>query len=86
MHQTALVRVIVDRGQALIGKGRNMPTNGMNRVIQHLRRVVLLQDGAGLTDGQLLGCYVDHRDETAFARLEMMALGKNGLQGPCEFF
>src|SRR5438093_2555158 len=46
-----------------------MPTNGMNRVIQHLRRVVLLQDGAGLTDGQLLGCYVDHRDETAFAAL-----------------
>jgi len=46
-----------------------MPTKGMNRVIQHLRRVVLLQDGAGLTDGQLLRSYVEHGDESAFAAL-----------------
>jgi RNA polymerase sigma factor (sigma-70 family) len=46
-----------------------MPTKGMNRVIQHLRRVVLLQDGAGLTDGQLLRIYLENGDETAFAAL-----------------
>src|SRR5260370_12631152 len=46
-----------------------MATSRMNRVVQHLRRAILLQDGAGLTDGQLLGCYVEHRDETAFAAL-----------------
>src|SRR5882672_3376707 len=46
-----------------------MPTKGLNRVIQHLRRVVLLQDGAGLTDGQLLKSYVEHGDESAFAAL-----------------
>ncbi|HEV2946020.1 MAG TPA: RNA polymerase sigma factor [Gemmataceae bacterium] len=46
-----------------------MPTKGMNRVIQHLRRVVLLQDGAGLTDGQLLKIYLEHGDESAFAVL-----------------
>jgi RNA polymerase sigma factor (sigma-70 family) len=30
---------------------------------------VLLQDGAGLTDGELLGCFVEHRDDAAFAAL-----------------
>ena len=41
----------------------------MSTFIQHLRRAVLLQDAAGLTDGQLLGCFIDHRDEAAFAAL-----------------
>jgi RNA polymerase sigma factor (sigma-70 family) len=41
----------------------------MNKVIQHLRRAVLLQDGAGLSDGQLLGCFIEHRDEAAFAAI-----------------
>jgi RNA polymerase sigma factor (sigma-70 family) len=38
-------------------------------VLQHLRRAAVLNDGAGLTDGQLLGCFVEHRDEAAFAAL-----------------
>src|ERR1700712_4221607 len=42
-----------------------MPTD----VIQHLRRAVLLRDHVGLTDGQLLGRFVEHRDEDAFAAL-----------------
>lgn len=46
-----------------------MATSGMNKVVQHLRRAVLRQDGAGLSDGQLLGWYVERRDETAFAAL-----------------
>src|SRR5882724_3853257 len=41
----------------------------MNTVIQHLRRAVLLREGAGMTDGQLLGCFVEQRDEAAFAAL-----------------
>src|SRR6187402_3321911 len=38
-------------------------------VIQHLRRVMLLRDGAGLTDGQLLKDYISRRDEAALAAL-----------------
>jgi RNA polymerase sigma factor (sigma-70 family) len=40
-----------------------MPTN----VIEHIRRVV--GDGVGLRDGELLGRYVDRRDEAALAAL-----------------
>src|SRR5579884_2815147 len=43
--------------------------NRTSKVIQHLRRTVLLHDGAGLTDGQLLGCFIEHRDQAAFAAL-----------------
>src|SRR5260370_7553129 len=49
--------------------GRRMATNHMSEIVQQLRRAVLLQDGAGLTDGQLLGCFIEHRDEAAFAAL-----------------
>ncbi len=42
-----------------------MPT----RTIDHLRRAVLLRDGAGLSDGELLGCFIEHRDEAALAAL-----------------
>ena len=45
-----------------------MATSQMSEVIQHLRRV-LLRDGAGLTDGQLLEDYISRRDEAAFAAL-----------------
>ena len=41
--------------------------SGMNQVVQQLRRAVLFQDGAGLSDGQLLGWFVERGDETAFA-------------------
>jgi RNA polymerase sigma factor (sigma-70 family) len=44
-----------------------MATNQMNGFIQHLRRVV--RDGAGLTDGQLLGDYLSRRDGAAIAAL-----------------
>ncbi len=46
-----------------------MPTNQVNEVLQHLRQAVLRYEGAGLTDGQLLGCFIEHRDEAAFATL-----------------
>jgi RNA polymerase sigma factor (sigma-70 family) len=42
--------------------------NPTNQVVQHLRKT-LLQDGAGLTDGQLLGRFIEGRDEAAFAAL-----------------
>jgi RNA polymerase sigma factor (sigma-70 family) len=41
----------------------------MNEVLLHLRRAVFQKDGAGLTDRQLLGCFIDHRDEAAVATL-----------------
>src|SRR5205807_7920816 len=41
----------------------------MSQVIQHLRSTVLLRDGAGLTDGQLLEDYLSRRDEAALAVL-----------------
>src|SRR5437588_7594183 len=46
-----------------------MATNQMSGVIQHLRRAVLLRDGAGLTDGQLLEDFISRRDEAALAAL-----------------
>jgi RNA polymerase sigma factor (sigma-70 family) len=46
-----------------------MATGQTSKVIGHLRRAVLLQEGAGLTDGQLLGCLIERRDEAAFAAL-----------------
>src|SRR5262245_40767254 len=46
-----------------------MATSQMSGVIQHLRRTVLLRDGARLTDGQLLEDYLSRRDEAALAVL-----------------
>jgi RNA polymerase sigma factor (sigma-70 family) len=41
----------------------------INEAVQHFRRAVLGQDGAGLSDGQLLGRFVEQRDEAAAAAL-----------------
>jgi hypothetical protein len=41
----------------------------MSGVIQHLRKTVLLRDGAELSDGQLLEDYLSHCDEGALAAL-----------------
>ncbi len=41
----------------------------MTDLIQHLRKVVLRRDGAGLSDGQLLECFLTRHDEEAFAAL-----------------
>jgi RNA polymerase sigma-70 factor (ECF subfamily) len=46
-----------------------MATSLLNPVIRQLRRAVLLPDGAGLTDGQLLESFVSQRDEAAFGVL-----------------
>lgn len=46
-----------------------MATSKMSEVIQHIRRAVLLQDGAGLTDKQLLESFITCREEAAFAAL-----------------
>ena len=52
------------------GNGANeMATGQMNSVIRHLRRATLLRDGGGMTDGQLLGCFIDRQDEAAFEAL-----------------
>src|SRR5262249_49287801 len=50
-------------------RGTDMATSQTSEVIQHLRRTVLLLEGAGLTDGQLLEDYISHRDEAAVAAL-----------------
>ena len=41
----------------------------ISEVVQHLRKVMLQQDGAGLSDGQLLGRFIEQRDEAAAAAL-----------------
>ena len=46
-----------------------MTTGQLNRVVQHLRKISFQHDGAGLTDGQLLGRFVENRDEAAVAAL-----------------
>jgi RNA polymerase sigma factor (sigma-70 family) len=46
-----------------------MATSGTGAIIQHLRRMVLRVDEAGMTDGQLLEEFVSHRDAAAFESL-----------------
>jgi RNA polymerase sigma factor (sigma-70 family) len=46
-----------------------MATGKTSEVIQHFRRAVLLREGAGMTDGQLLECFLTQRDDAAFAAL-----------------
>lgn len=46
-----------------------MANSQMSNLTRQLRRAVLLKDGAGLTDGQLLGCFIEHQEEAAFAAL-----------------
>ncbi len=46
-----------------------MAISPMSEVLRHLRSAVLVQDGAGLTDGQLLEEFITQRDEAAGAAL-----------------
>jgi RNA polymerase sigma factor (sigma-70 family) len=46
-----------------------MATGQTSEVIRHVRRAVLLRDGAGLTDGQLLADYLSRRAEAALDTL-----------------
>src|SRR6516165_2778156 len=46
-----------------------MATQQISDVIHHLRRAVLMRDGAAFTDGQLLERFLSLRDETALAVL-----------------
>jgi RNA polymerase sigma factor (sigma-70 family) len=46
-----------------------MATSQTSEVIQHLRRAVLLREGAGLTDWQLLEDYLSRREPAALAAL-----------------
>jgi RNA polymerase sigma factor (sigma-70 family) len=41
----------------------------MADVLQHFRKAALRRDGAGLTDGQLLECFLARQDEAAFEAL-----------------
>src|SRR5262245_29315524 len=47
----------------------DMATNRTGQVIERLRKTALLQEAGGLTDGRLLGCFIDQRDEAAFAAI-----------------
>jgi RNA polymerase sigma factor (sigma-70 family) len=46
-----------------------MTAANLNRVVRHLRSILETQEVAGLRDGELLQCYVQKRDEAAFATL-----------------
>src|SRR5947199_7100214 len=46
-----------------------MATSRLDPILQQLRRTVLRTDELARTDGQLLGAYIDHRDEAAFEAL-----------------
>jgi hypothetical protein len=46
-----------------------MATDPLSSVLQHLGRAALRHDGAGLTDGQLLECFLRCKDEAAFEAL-----------------
>src|SRR4051794_37705854 len=46
-----------------------MATSPLTTFIQQVRRTTLERDGAGLTDGQLLTCFIERQDQAAFAAL-----------------
>jgi RNA polymerase sigma factor (sigma-70 family) len=46
-----------------------MTISRLSEVVPYLRKVILVRDGAGLSDGQLLELFIAHRDEDAFAAL-----------------
>src|SRR5437016_4007406 len=50
-------------------RGGPMGTGLMETAVRRLRRAALRHGGAGLTDGQLLRCFVARRDGDAFAAL-----------------
>jgi len=52
-----------------------MPTSQINTLVHHLRRAVLLPDGAGLSDEQLLDSFIARKDDAAFEAIV-------GRQGP----
>lgn len=69
MHPIVLLRVMywIEDEQFRI-EGNTMVTR-INEALQHLRKTLLQQDGAGLSDGQLLGRFLEQRDEAAAAAL-----------------
>src|SRR5262249_1090056 len=46
-----------------------MAISALGTFLQNLRRSMLRQDGAGLTDGELLECFISQQDEAAFEAL-----------------
>jgi RNA polymerase sigma factor (sigma-70 family) len=46
-----------------------MATSQISQAINHIRRTLLLRDGAGMTDGQLLEDYISRHEEAALAAL-----------------
>src|SRR6266849_741420 len=46
-----------------------MPTSRMSDLIEHIRRSVLQREGASLSDGDQLRCFLRGRDGAAFADL-----------------
>jgi RNA polymerase sigma factor (sigma-70 family) len=50
-------------------KRTDMATNHLTKVLVHTRRVALRHDGSGLTDGELLGDFLNRHDEAAFEAL-----------------
>jgi RNA polymerase sigma factor (sigma-70 family) len=50
-------------------EGAFMPTDGLHRVLEHLRQALPPLDGGGLSDGELLARFAAARDEASFAAL-----------------
>ncbi|MGH7222809.1 MAG: RNA polymerase sigma factor, partial [Gemmataceae bacterium] len=46
-----------------------MTAHKTETLTHHLRRIILRVDGAGMTDGQLLEAFINHRDAAAFEAL-----------------
>src|SRR5205823_6486803 len=50
-------------------RGGQMATSPMSEVLQRLRRAALRREGAEVTDGQLLECFLSRREEAALEAL-----------------
>src|SRR2546422_647469 len=51
-----------------------MANSQMSEILQHLRRTEFLRTAAGMTDGQLLECFISRREEAAVEAL----VGRHG--------
>ena len=56
---------------AAVSKGRTMATSPMADLVRQLRRSVVLRDGAGSTDGELLEAFVSRHDGAATTNVDL---------------
>src|SRR6266542_4317547 len=69
VEQSRLVRPVSGRDGSQGQRSSFMAAGQLNKVVEHVRSVLVTQDVLGLADSDLLNRYVRHKDEAAFEAL-----------------